>query len=94
MREEDGNNGEGYLSPRDKGCFWIERRQIWHLGKWEFVAWIDVLVAGRIQSYHQNSQLLTFHPKWMCVTQKIVNLKSVGNYQICRVPSSLSFYKQ
>lgn len=31
---ESGGRGEGTFAQRDKGLLWIERRQLWHIGKW------------------------------------------------------------
>ena len=40
-RQGEGNKGEGakvYLSwSGTKDCLWIESRQVWHIGKWQFV---------------------------------------------------------
>lgn len=37
-REGERNKGDGqrYLSQRWEDCFWIDRRQTWAIGKWQF----------------------------------------------------------
>jgi hypothetical protein len=40
--EEEGNNGEGsgvFVQERvgTRDCLWIERRQMLHIGKWQFI---------------------------------------------------------
>jgi hypothetical protein len=35
--KEVREKGQGYLSQSEtKDCFWIEKRQMWHLARWHF----------------------------------------------------------
>ena len=35
--QREQGRGQGYLSQGTKDCLWIEKRQKWPIGKWQFI---------------------------------------------------------